>query len=41
MHAISSYRGKKTHKQTYKQGRLQYIATLGLARSAISYNNES
>jgi len=36
MHAISSYRGKQTHKQTHRQDRLQYAAPLSLARSVTS-----
>jgi len=37
MHAISSYRGNKTHTQmqpqTHRQDRLQYTAPLSLARN--------
>jgi len=40
MHAILSYRGNRptnshTHKQTHRQGRLQYSAPLILARSVM------
>ena len=36
MHAISSYRGNRPHKQTHRQDRLQYTAPLSLVDSVIT-----